>query len=52
MPSALDKHQWRFSASGKYTLKLAYETFIGVVHFDPWELIWKSWVLKKCQLFD
>jgi hypothetical protein len=47
-----DKHQWRFSASGQYSSKSAYETFfIGAVHFEPWELIWKSWVPKKCQFF-
>jgi hypothetical protein len=32
--------------------KSAYETlFIGAVHFEPWELIWKSWAPKKCQFF-
>jgi hypothetical protein len=47
-----DKHQWRFSASRQYSSKSAYETlFIGAVHFEPWELIWKSWAPKKCQFF-
>ena len=47
-----DKHQWRFSASGQYSSKSAYEAlFIGAVHFEPWELIWKSWAPKKCQFF-
>jgi len=32
-----DKHQWRFSASGQYSSKSAYEAlFIGAVHFEPW----------------
>jgi hypothetical protein len=31
---------------------LAYGTlFIGAIHFEPWELIWNSWVPKKCQYF-
>jgi len=45
-PDVDDSHVWKFSASGSYSAKSAYEGFFnGAVQFRPWERIWKSWAL-------
>jgi len=37
-----DKHVWRFSASGSYLAKSAYDMlFQGAIIFEPYERIWK-----------
>jgi hypothetical protein len=37
-----DKHMWRWSSSGQYTVKFAYHTLrIGSIRFRPWKNIWK-----------
>ncbi|KAG2628069.1 hypothetical protein PVAP13_3KG315327 [Panicum virgatum] len=42
-PDVEDTHIWKFSASGSYSTKSAYEAlFIGATYFKPWEEIWKS----------
>ena len=47
-----DTHIWSFSASGNFTTKSAYEAlFIGSIHFEPWERIWKTWAPSKCKFF-
>jgi len=47
-----DTHIWRFSTSGVYSTKSAYEAlFIGATEFGSWERIWKSWVPGKCKFF-
>jgi len=47
-----DTHIWKFSTSGVYSTKSAYEAlFIGATHFNPWEKIWKSWAPGKCKFF-
>ena len=39
-PEIEDLHIWKFSATGQYSTKSAYETmFIGSTHFRPWERI-------------
>ena len=40
-PDVEDTHIWKFSTTGQYTTKLAYEAlFIGAIQFGPWERIW------------
>jgi mannosylglycoprotein endo-beta-mannosidase len=47
-----DKHIWRFSTSGKYTAKSAYDTLLqGAILFEPYERIWKSCTPPKCKFF-
>ena len=47
-----DKHIWRFSASGEYTAKSAYDIlFEGAISFAPYERIWNSWAPPKCRFF-
>jgi hypothetical protein len=47
-----DKHICRFSSSGQYTTKSAYDTlFQGAIPFEPFERIWKSWAPPKCRFF-
>ena len=42
-PEVEDIHIWKFTTSGVYSTKSAYEAlFIGVTQFDSWERIWKS----------
>jgi hypothetical protein len=42
-PDIEDSHIWRFSSSGQYSAKSAYESFfIGSTQFGPYERIWKS----------
>jgi len=51
-PGEEDTHIWRFSTSGVYSTKSAYEAlFIGATQFDSWERIWKSWAPGKCKFF-
>jgi hypothetical protein len=51
-PEVEDTHIWRFSASGKYSAKSAYEAmFIGSIQFRLWERIWKTWAPNKCKFF-
>jgi hypothetical protein len=51
-PDVDDSHVWKFSASGSYSAKSAYEGFFnGAVQFRPWERIWKSWAPGKCKFF-
>jgi len=48
-PEVEDTHIWKFTTSGMYSTKSAYEAlFVGSTHFNPWELIWKSWAPRKC----
>jgi hypothetical protein len=47
-----DKHLWRFSSTGTYTAKSAYDAlFQGATSFAPYERIWKSWAPPKCGFF-
>ena len=47
-----DKHIWRFSSSGLYTAKSAYDAlFVGATYFEPAKRIWKSWAPPKCKFF-
>ncbi|GJN16027.1 hypothetical protein PR202_gb02977 [Eleusine coracana subsp. coracana] len=51
-PGVEDKHVWKFSASGNYSTKSAYEAlFIGSTSFEPWERVWKTWAPGKCHFF-
>jgi hypothetical protein len=51
-PDVEDSHNWRFSASGQYSAKSAYDAlFIGVIHFQPGKRIWQSWAPGKCKFF-
>lgn len=51
-PKVEDLHIWKFSITGKYSAKSAYETmFVGSTHFRPWERICKSWAPGKCKFF-
>ena len=51
-PDVEDSHILKFSASGQYSAKSAYDAmFIGAIHFQPRERIWKSWAPGKCKLF-
>ena len=50
-PDIEDSHIWRFSSSGQYSAKSAYEGFfIGSTQFGPYERIWKTWAPPKCLL--
>ncbi|GJN28797.1 hypothetical protein PR202_gb16962 [Eleusine coracana subsp. coracana] len=47
-----DKHTWKFEASGIFSSRSAYQAFFnGSITFEPWRLIWKSWVPGKCKIF-
>ena len=51
-PEVEDTHIWKFTNSGQYSTKSAYEAlFIGATQFSPWERIWKSWAPGKCKFF-
>jgi hypothetical protein len=51
-PEIEDSHIWQFTQTGQYSAKSAYEAmFIGLVQFNPWERIWKSWAPGKCKFF-
>jgi hypothetical protein len=48
-PGIEDRHIWRFSPTGQYSTKTAYEGFfLGATTFRSWEKIWKSWAPSKC----
>jgi hypothetical protein len=47
-PDKEDKHIFRLAANGKYSAKAAYE---GLVEFEPFERIWKTWAPPKCRFF-
>jgi hypothetical protein len=47
-----DRHFWRFSSSGCYSAKLAYDVMLyGATGFEHWKRIWKSWAPPKCCFF-
>jgi hypothetical protein len=47
-----DSHSWRLESSGSFSSKSAYQAFFnGSTFFEPWCLIWKSWVPSKCKVF-
>lgn len=49
---AQDKHTWRFTQSGVYSSKSAYEAFfLGTIRFAPWKGIWKTWSPPRCKFF-
>jgi hypothetical protein len=51
-PDIEDRHIWRFSASGQYSAKTAYEGFfLGATTFRYWEKNWKTWAPGKCSFF-
>ena len=51
-PEVEDIHIWKFTTSGVYSTKSAYEAlFTGAIQFDSWERIWKSWAPGKCKFF-
>jgi hypothetical protein len=51
-PGMLDKHLWRLSASGQYSVKSAYEAIMqGSITFEPWEQIWNTWAPPKGVFF-
>jgi hypothetical protein len=51
-PEVEDCHVWRLSSDGHYSAKSAYENILrGMVVFNPYEQIWKSWAPGKCRLF-
>jgi hypothetical protein len=51
-PEVENTYIWKFSTSGNFTTKFAYEAFfIGSIHFNSWERIWKTWAPGKCIFF-
>lgn len=49
-PDVSDQHLWKFSASGMYSCKSAYNSmFIGTIKFSHWKKIWKSWAPANCE---
>lgn len=47
-----DSHSWRFESSGIFTSKSAYQAFFnGLITFEPWRHIWKSWAPVNCKVF-
>ena len=51
-PEVEDRHIWRFSSDGQYSVKTAYRgLFVGSTSFEPWERVWKSWAPPKCRFF-
>lgn len=43
-----DVHTWIPTTSRQYTSKSAYECyFLGLVHFEPYRRLWKSWALAQ-----
>ncbi|WVZ94091.1 hypothetical protein U9M48_040028 [Paspalum notatum var. saurae] len=48
-PGVPDHFRWRFTQSGQYSCKSAYQSFfLGTVKFGPWKRIWKSWAPLRC----
>lgn len=51
-PVEEDVHIWRFSPSGQYSAKSAYEhLFQGSILFRSWEQIWMTWAPGECKFF-
>ncbi|WVZ66318.1 hypothetical protein U9M48_015558, partial [Paspalum notatum var. saurae] len=51
-PGVPDHFRWRFTQSGQYSCKSAYQSFfLGTVKFGSWKRIWKSWALLRCKFF-
>ena len=47
-----DRHIWRFSSTGQYLVKSAYDAlFQGATSFGPYDRIWKSWAPPKVSFF-
>jgi hypothetical protein len=47
-----DKHIWRFSPTGQYSSKSAYDMlFLGSTSFGAFERVWESWAPSKCSFF-
>jgi hypothetical protein len=47
-----DKHIWKFSPTGQYSSKSAYDMlFIGSTSFGAFERVWESWAPSKCSFF-
>lgn len=51
-PEQADEIRWRWTASGCYTAKSAYNMFFyGNTNFIGAKLIWKTWAPPKTKLF-
>jgi len=51
-PGVPDHFRWRFTQSGQYSCKSAYQSFfLGTLKFGPWKRIWKSWAPLWCKFF-
>jgi hypothetical protein len=51
-PDVPDVHVWKFSTSGQYSTKSAYDAmFEGATKFSAADRIWKSWAPGKCKFF-
>jgi hypothetical protein len=47
-----DKHIWKFSPTGQYSSKSAYDMlFLGSTSLGAYERIWESWAPSKCSFF-
>jgi hypothetical protein len=47
-----DSHFWGFTTNGKFSVKSAYEGFFyGSVKIEPFERVWRTCALAKCQFF-
>jgi hypothetical protein len=47
-----DAHQWKLEPSGQFPTRSAYLSFFhGSVQFSPSNLIWKTWLPRKCKFF-
>lgn len=51
-PNVPDHFSWKFSSSGQYSRKSAYNMmFIGSIKFLAWRRIWKTWDPANCKFF-
>ena len=51
-PGVPDQIQWKLSANGEYSNKLAYMAqFLGTMDTDLDQLIWKACAPPKCKFF-
>jgi hypothetical protein len=51
-PDVPDHFSWKFSSSGQYSSKSAYNTmFTGSIKFPAWRRIWKTWAPANCKFF-
>jgi hypothetical protein len=47
-----DRHVFMLATNGQYSPKTVYEAlFLGFVHFEHANRIWKSWAPAKCKFF-